>query len=109
MKKGLPEDEKIKKLSLNEAKDRVTRLFCMESEYERIREKIIGTVFHYNPDIKKVMSNLIQKNFTYNTNSRRQLEKNINYLAESMEEEKHINFRTFQFFLNCTTCAKSLG
>ena len=99
MKKGLPEDEKIKKLSLNEAKDRVTRLFCMESEYERIREKIIGTVFHYNPDIKKVMSNLIQKNFTYNTNSRRQLEKNINYLAESMEEEKHINFRTFQFFL----------
>ena len=99
MKKGLPEDEKIKKLSLNEAKDRVTRSFCMESEYERIREKIIGTVFHYNPDIKKVMSNLIQKNFTYNTNSRRQLEKNINYLAESMEEEKHINFRTFQFFL----------
>ena len=45
--------KKIKKLSLNEAKDRVTRLFCMESEYERIREKIIGTVFHYNPDIKK--------------------------------------------------------
>ena len=99
MKKGLPEDEKIKKLSLNEAKDRVTRLFCMESEYERIREKIIGTVFHYNPDIKKVMSNLIQKNFTYNTNSRRQLEKNINYLAESMEKAKHVNFRTFQFFL----------
>ena len=97
--KNPSEDEKIKKLSLNEAKDRVTKLFGMESEYERIREKIIGTVFHYNPDIKKVMSNLIQKNFTYNTNSRRQLEKNINYLAESMEEEKHINFRTFQFFL----------
>ena len=99
MKKSLPEDEKIKKLSLNEAKDRVTRLFGMESEYERIREKIIGTVFHYNPDIKKVMSNLIQKNFTYNSDERRQLEKNINYLAESMEKEKHVNFRTFQFFL----------
>ena len=75
--KNPSEDEKIKKLSLNEAKDRVTKLFGMESEYERIREKIIGTVFHYNPDIKKVMSNLIQKNFTYNTNSRRQLEKTL--------------------------------
>ena len=77
MQKNPSEDEKIKNLSLNEAKDRVTKLFGMESEYERIREKIIGTVFHYNPDIKKVMSNLIQKNFTYNTNSRRQLEKTL--------------------------------
>ena len=34
-----------------------------------------------------------------NTNDRRQLEKNINYLAESMEKAKHVNFRTFQFFL----------
>ena len=99
MQKNPSEDEKIKNLSLNEAKDRVTKLFGMESEYERIREKIIGTVFHYNPDIKKVMSNLIQKNFTYNSNRTKQLEKNINYLAENMENEKHINFRTFQFFL----------
>ena len=81
------------------AKERVARVFGVESEYEHIREKIVGTVFHYNPDIKKVMSNLIQKNFTYNTNDRRQLEKNINYLAESMEKAKHVNFRTFQFFL----------
>ena len=38
-------------------------------------EKIVGTVFHYNPDTKKVMSNLIQKNFTYNSNRTKQLEK----------------------------------
>ena len=52
------------------------------------------------------MSNLIQKNFTYNTNDRRQLEKNINYLAESMEKAKHVNFRTFQFFLQKMDCEK---
>ena len=99
MQNKQPENEKIKKVSLNVAKERVARVFGVESEYEHIREKIVGTVFHYNPDTKKVMSNLIQKNFTYNTNDRRQLEKNINYLAESMEKEKHVNFRTFQFFL----------
>ena len=99
MQNKQPEDEKIKKVSLNVAKERVARVFGVESEYEHIREKIVGTVFHYNPDTKKVMSNLIQKNFTYNTNDRRQLEKNINYLAESMEKAKHVNFRTFQFFL----------
>ena len=99
MQNKQPEDEKIKKVSLNVAKERVARVFGVESEYEHIREKIVGTVFHYNPDTKKVMSNLIQKNSTYNTNDRRQLEKNINYLAESMEKAKHVNFRTFQFFL----------
>ena len=99
MQNKQPENEKIKKESLNVAKERVARVFGVESEYEHIREKIVGTVFHYNPDTKKVMSNLIQKNFTYNTNDRRQLEKNINYLAESMEKAKHVNFRTFQFFL----------
>ncbi|MEI3436711.1 MAG: P-loop NTPase fold protein [Blautia sp.] len=99
MQNKQPENEKIKKVSLNVAKERVARVFGVESEYEHIREKIVGTVFYYNPDIKKVMSNLIQKNFTYNTNDRRQLEKNINYLSESMEKAKHVNFRTFQFFL----------
>ena len=99
MQNKQPENEKIKKVSLNVAKERVARVFGVESEYEHIREKIVGTVFHYNPDTKKVMSNLIQKNSTYNTNDRRQLEKNINYLAESMEKAKHVNFRTFQFFL----------
>ena len=99
MQNKQPENEKIKKVSLNVAKERVARVFGVESEYEHIREKIVGTVFHYNPDTKKVMSNLIQKNSTYNTNYRRQLEKNINYLAESMEKAKHVNFRTFQFFL----------
>ncbi len=39
------------------AKERVARVFGVESEYEHIREKIVGTVFHYNPDTKKVMSN----------------------------------------------------
>lgn len=99
MQNKQPENEKIKKVSLNVAKERVARVFGVESEYEHIREKIVGTVFHYNPDTKKVMSNLIQKKSTYNTNDRRQLEKNINYLAESMEKAKHVNFRTFQFFL----------
>ena len=99
MQNKQPENEKIKKVSLNVAKERVARVFGVESEYEHIREKIVGTVFYYNPDTKKDMSNLIQKNSTYNTNDRRQLEKNINYLAESMEKAKHVNFRTFQFFL----------
>ena len=71
MQNKQPENEKIKKVSLNVAKERVARVFGVESEYEHIREKIVGTVFHYNPDTKKVMSNLIQKNSTYNTNDRR--------------------------------------
>ena len=72
----------------------------MESEYERIREKIIGTVFHYNPDIKKCYEQFNSKKALHIIQIvEDSLKKSINYLAESMEEEKHINFRTFQFFL----------
>lgn len=72
--------------------------YLVWNRIEHIREKIVGTVFHYNPDTKKVMSNLIQKNFTYNTNDRRQLEKNINYLAESMEKRNMLISVPSNFF-----------
>lgn len=95
----MSDKEDVKEISLKEAKERADQLFGEESEYERIREKIVGIVFRYNPDVKKVMSSLIEKNFTYNSEARKPLEKNINFLAECMEKEKHINFRSFQFFL----------
>lgn len=93
------QEEGIKRVSIEEALKRVSQVFKQSSEYERIREKIIGSIYYYKPNIKKVMLQLIKNNFSYGEIGRSQLEKNLNYLADCMEKECHVNFRTFQFFL----------
>ena len=93
------QEEGIKKVSIEEALKRVSQVFKQTSEYERIREKIIGSIYYYRPNIKKAMLHLIENKFSYGERGRPQLEKNLNYLADYMEKEQHVNFRTFQFFL----------
>ena len=93
------QEEGIKKVSIEEALKRVSQVFKQPSEYERIREKIIGSIYYYRPNIKKAMLHLIENKFSYGEIGRSQLEKNLNYLADYMEKEQHVNFRTFQFFL----------
>lgn len=93
------QEEGIKKVSIEEALKRVSQVFKQTSEYERIREKIIGSIYYYRPNIKKAMLYLIENKFSYGEIGRPQLEKNLNYLADYMEKEQHVNFRTFQFFL----------
>lgn len=93
------QEEGTKKVSIEEARKRVSQVFKQPSEYERIREKIIGSIYYYRPNMKKVMRQLIENNFSYGEIGRSQLEKNLNYLADYMEKEHHVNFRTFQFFL----------
>lgn len=93
------QEEGIKKVSIEEALKRVSQVFKQTSEYERIREKIIGSIYYYRPNIKKAMLHLIENKFSYGEIGRPQLEKNLNYLADYMEKEQHVNFRTFQFFL----------
>ena len=93
------QEEGTKKVSIEEARKRVSQVFKQPSEYERIREKIIGSIYYYRPNMKKVMRQLIENNFSYGEIGRSQLEKNLNYLADYMEQEQHVNFRTFQFFL----------
>lgn len=93
------QEEGTKRVSIEEALKRVSQVFKQLSEYERIREKIIGSIYYYRPNMKKVMRQLIENNFSYGEIGRSQLEKNLNYLADYMEKEHHVNFRTFQFFL----------
>lgn len=93
------QEEGTKKVSIEEALKRVSQVFKQPSKYERIREKIIGSIYYYRPNMKKVMMQLIEDNFSYGEIGRLQLEKNLNYLADYMEKEQHVNFRTFQFFL----------
>lgn len=93
------QEEGIKKVSIEEALKRVSQVFKQTSEYERIREKIIGSIYYYRLNIKKAMLHLIENKFSYGEIGRPQLEKNLNYLADYMEKEQHVNFRTFQFFL----------
>lgn len=93
------QEEGIKKVSIEEALKRVSQVFKQTSEYERIREKIIGSIYYYRPNIKKAMLHLIENKFSYGEIGRPQLEKNLNYLADYMEKEQHVNVRTFQFFL----------
>lgn len=93
------QEEGIRKVSIEEALKRVSQVFKQTSEYERIREKIIGSIYYYRPNIKKAMLHLIENKFSYGEIGRPQLEKNLNYLADYMEKEQHVNFRTFQFFL----------
>lgn len=72
----------------------------MDSEYSRIKEKLIGNTIQYIPNLHNSYVNLIQKCIT-DYALKLLLFKSLNQDVERALEADHLNLRTYQFYLTC--------
>lgn len=93
-------DEKKEELiSIEQLEMRADILFGKNTEYERIREKLVGITLYYSPDLEKVLKELLSK-VSVGIDLKRILKENIDYFVQYMEQQNHRNLRTFQFYLS---------
>lgn len=85
-------------LPLKTLKDRAETIFDTKTDYELIREKVIGEVFHYSPNFKATIINILE-NTKLDKNLKSYLMQQTDYFIETLKKESHQNLRTFQFFL----------
>lgn len=83
-------------ISINELKHRAEQLFEYKSDYERIKEKLIGITIKYQPDMYSNIESLIDK-FVYSVESRKILRKYKNETIKVFEDNNHYNYRTLIF------------
>ncbi len=91
-----------KTISLDELERRRGILFpkCdANTEYKKIREKLIGESLRYTPDIPKTMVKIIEAT-NVSEELRQLLMSYIPTFKEYMDNVQHHNLRTFQFFLS---------
>ncbi|MCI8484499.1 MAG: hypothetical protein HFH41_09180 [Lachnospiraceae bacterium] len=89
-------------VSLEELEEKRKILFSdgeVDTEYRKIREKLIGVTLHYQPDIKNIVKTIIENSDAENTLKEGLLE-NIDSFYLVMDMYGHHNLRTFQFFLS---------
>lgn len=97
-----PQNCNSQKLTFDEIERRRKMLFPVKeanSNYRRIREKLIGVNLKYEPDIDVSISEIIKSSNCDNFTKMR-LEKNVKLFISTMENCNHKNLRTFQFFLS---------
>lgn len=91
-----------KEFSLVELERRRREIFREEEwdeQYKRIREKLIGITIHYEPDIATILHHLLNR-LKGKHDLKKRLENHVQFFKNTMQENKHFNFRTFQFFLS---------
>ena len=89
-------------VSLDEIERRSGLLFPSreaDSDYKKIREKLIGVTLKYEPDLPKVITEIIGKS-SCSEDLKKILSDKIEYFKSTMMLYKHRNLRTFQFFLS---------
>ena len=69
------------------------------SNYRRIREKLIGVTLKYEPNIPLIISEIL-KSSKYDPYIKDMLEKKKEAFSLEMQNRNHKNLRTFQFFLS---------
>ena len=97
-----PQNCNSQKLTFDEIERRRKMLFPVKeanSNYRRIREKLIGVNLKYEPDIDVSISEIIKSSNCDNFTKMR-LEKNVKLFISTMENCNHKNLRTFQFFFS---------
>jgi len=97
-----PEMEKIGntgKLTPDDFEKRVRTLFNEQSEYSKVKEKLVGITFDYTPDFKDIAKTLIHKHIEQEQLKKCLLSDSCN-LASFASFKKHENIRTLQFFLS---------
>lgn len=83
----------------SELKERAEKLFEHKTDYERMREKLIGISIYYQPDLYKTFKNIIENSNIDNELKKIIKEKTPDYI-EIMNLLRHYNMRTFQFYLS---------
>ena len=89
-------------ISLDEMERRRKLLFPTKeanSNYRRIREKLIGVTLKYEPNIPLIISEIL-KSSKYDPYIKDMLEKKKEAFSLEMQNSNHKNLRTFQFFLS---------
>lgn len=89
-------------ISLDEMERRRKLLFPTKeanSNYRRIREKLIGVTLKYEPNISLIISEIL-KSSKYDPYIKDMLEKKKEAFSSEMQNRNHKNIRTFQFFLS---------
>ena len=93
------DEKKRETISVEQLEARIDILFGKNTEYERIREKLVGITLYYSPDLEKVLKELLRK-ASVGIDLKRILGENIDYFVQYMENKNHRNLRTFQFYLS---------
>lgn len=99
---NFPQNTNKNKVKLSELEGRRKLLFSDEtydSNYKKIREKLIGITLYYQPDVKVICKHLIA-NTSLDDMLTQKLEEHINTFYDYMEYYHHHNLRTFQFFIS---------
>lgn len=84
----------------NELRQITEELFDGKSNYEKIKEKLIGQTIKYKPDLRCVIETIVEKNIKDDESLQRLLQNKKDYFVKEMERLSIHNFRTFQFFLD---------
>lgn len=86
-------------ISIDELKRRVKVIFDEDTLYKKVKEKLIGITIKYEPSLEDIQKKLINK-FVNDSELKLYLEKHIKDNIQYAYEKKHINLRTYQFFLS---------
>lgn len=86
--------------SPKELREITSELFDGKSNYEKIKEKLIGQTIKYKPNLDCVIETIVDKNLKEDIALRKLLLSKKDYFVKEMERLLIHNFRTFQFFLD---------
>lgn len=89
-------NENVPTISKIQLDRRVQSLFSEDLEYKQIKEKVIGRVFYYRPNLKKVLENVLNESCMEDTQKEFVLSYSKN-IVKIMEAYNHINIRTLKF------------
>ena len=71
----------------------------VDEEFKKIREKLIGVTLHYQPEVKKICTEMICKS-SFADGMKETLLRYMDSFYTTMHNANHFNLRTFQFFLS---------
>lgn len=89
-------DEVDDRISISELKQRAECLFNYKSDYDRIKEKLIGVTIKYQPDMSLSIDNIITK-FAENATARKILKNHQEETINILKNNNHLNYRTLIF------------
>ena len=89
-------------INVETLKERANIIFSSKSEYDSIKEKIIGLTISYQPNIKECLNTIIEENS--DDKLREKLKSHLDDFYNLMVGMQHINFRTYQFYLLKISC-----
>lgn len=86
-------------ISIDELKRRAKVIFDEDAIYKKVKEKLIGITIKYEPSFEEIQKKLINE-YVNDSDLKSYLEKCIKDNMKYAYEKKHINLRTYQFFLS---------